>query len=146
MKALFILLLTVSLSFGAGIRMAIVEKIAGTPDQPEWIRIVAYGILPNGEPKEFELKTAKGKLASDNIENCALFNLNRKAIRYIIYLHEADVTSTSEDGVVTVVHKAGEPKIIDFHMEETFEQKIFTEFDEQTLIRIAEAKAYLESQ
>lgn len=97
-------------------------------DNPIQYKVTVYGLLPEGKPKEFKYKSASDLAKFVGIENCAQFDLNRKAIRYWIYFKK----DNSIDRV-------------DFHMEPPFESKVFDSLDSQVIIKVSDAKNHVET-
>lgn len=126
----------------AGVTQIIVERVpafAGYPatldrdeiaEVPAHFKVTAWGLIRNGTPKVFILKSEAQIKKCLAFENCALFDHNREAIRCVIIFDGEDV------------------RVVDFHMEETFETKQWSgvELDDQANITIKSLKAYLEAQ
>lgn len=127
MKTIILSLLLSASSVMAGITALMVEPMPAI--NPTSYKVVAYGLLPEGQPKFFEYKTASDMAKMIGVENCAQFDLNRKAIRYWIYF--------KKDGTIDRT---------DFQLEPPFESKTFnSSFDAQVLIKVSTLKDHVET-
>lgn len=133
---LFLFLSIVSITL-ADVRAIYVEKV------PTGVKVLAYGLLPDGKPKELSFKAAADLLKISNIENSAEFNLGLNALRYWVFFYESDV----KDDEGGVIYAAGTVRKIDFHLEPepNFSQKIFQPSTSQSVNHINTLKTYLDS-
>lgn len=99
------------------------------PAVPQHYKVTAWGLLDNGRPKVFLLNSDSQIKKCKDFENCALFDHNREAIRCVIIFDGEEV------------------RVVDFHMEETFETKQWTgdQLDSQCNITLKSLKDYLEA-
>lgn len=153
-KSLLLLFLLAATTCSAGVKSLCVEDVPAAGEAPGFKRVTAYGLLSNGRPKVVNLTSEEDKAKCSNVENCALFNLNRNTIRFWAYYSEADISTPAEFDEVgdlvaasqTLLSEGGALRI-DFHMAETFESEIWDwhQFDNQCRTHLQALKTLIES-